>query len=90
MLIFDEDTMLKAKFSTSFVLCDGEFGIAQADEDGNIDSGSHEFLETDVGQECWIICGLFSETYGTNAMTFVYIPEFDFATNVLSVYVKPK
>lgn len=87
MLIFDENTMIRAKFSNSFVLCDSEHGIAKSDVDDNIDSDNYEFVETEAGQECWVICGLFSETYGTSAMTFVYIPKLDFATNVLSTYV---
>lgn len=85
MVIFNENTMIKAQFNSSFVLCGDEYGIAISDEDGNI-SGS-EFVETRTGQECWVFSGIFSENYGDNAVIFVYIPEFDYATTVLSSFV---
>lgn len=88
MLIFDENTMVKAEFTRSFVLCDSNHGIALADEDGNISESEYEFVETREGQECWLISGLFAENYGDNSMLFVYIPELDFATCVCADYTK--
>lgn len=87
MVIFDENTMIKSRFNSSFVLRGDEYGIAISDGDGNISESEYEFVETRAGQECWVFSGIFSENYGDNAMIFVYIPELDYATTVLSSFV---
>lgn len=87
MVIFDENTMVRARFKSSFVLCGSEYGIAPSDEDGNISESEYEFVETRAGQECWVFSGIFSENYGDNAMIFVYIPELDYATTVSSSFI---
>ena len=87
MLIFDENTMMKAKFNTSFVLCGGEYGVAPSDEGGNISETEYEFVETRTGQECWVFPCIVSEDYKGNAKLFVYIPEIDWATAVLAKFV---
>lgn len=88
MLIFDENTMVKAEFTRSFVLCDSNHGIAIADEDGNISESEYEFVCTCEGQECWLLSGLMAENCGANAMLFVYIPDLDFATCVCADYTR--
>lgn len=85
MVIFNENTMIKAQFNSSFVLCGDEYGIAISGEDGNI--GEYEFVETRAGQECWVFSGIFSENYGDDAVLFVYIPELDYATTVVSSFI---
>ncbi|WRQ13090.1 hypothetical protein [Vibrio phage vB_VpM-pA2SJ1] len=84
MINFDEKTMTKATFNQSFVLSDETYGITKIDDDGD---PAGEFHETEEGQECWILNNVECESLNSHEMVFVYIPEVDYATVVLTQYV---
>ena len=85
MIVFDENVMLRRKFNTDFVIEGGGYGVCSVDDDGYIESES--CIDAHDGQECWVICNIFCEDYQGNSMTFVYIPDIDFATTVLSKFI---
>lgn len=86
MIIFDENTMLKSSFNTSFVVSGDDYGVAKVyDQEANEPEG--EFADVKEGQECWVIGNIYTETYNDQAMMFVYIPEMDIATTVLSKFI---
>lgn len=83
MIEFNEEMMTKASFTRSFVLSDGNYGLAPDDED----CPDGDFQETRHGQECWIFNTVKANKCQHGEMVFVYIPEYDHATTVLSRYV---
>lgn len=80
---FDEITMRKVKFTENIIMTDGRFGMVM-DLEG---CPAEEFTETSIEQECWVLDQVETEDCDNGYMLFVYIPEYDIATCVLSTHV---
>lgn len=84
MILFNEVTMDKATFNNSFYVADSQYGIAKA-EGGELEAD--EFQDTYIGQECWVMNDIQADDYKGEHQSFVYIPEYDFATCVLTKFI---
>lgn len=80
---FNEKTMRKAEFTSSIVMSDGGFGTVI--DDG--DCPGVDFVETRTGQEVWVFEQIEAKECANGSMLFVYIPEYDIATCILSQYI---
>jgi hypothetical protein len=84
-LIFNEQTMKKAKFIESFVMESDDKALFNIDRDR---LPCDEPVETDIGQECWILDGECEAGFMNQNTVFVWIPEFDTGAVVLERYVE--